>query len=67
MSIIPRLNRLLANDGRCFDVAIDHSFFNEPFYCITPQETARSHRILTAALESNRWEQVVQLESSGEQ
>jgi fructose-bisphosphate aldolase, class I len=29
MSIIPRLNRLLANDGRCFDVAIDHGFFNE--------------------------------------
>ena len=29
MSIIPRLNRLLADDGRCFDVAIDHGFFNE--------------------------------------
>jgi DhnA family fructose-bisphosphate aldolase class Ia len=29
MSIIPRLKRLLANDGRCFDVAIDHGFFNE--------------------------------------
>ena len=29
MSIIPRLNRLLAEDGRCFDVAIDHGFFNE--------------------------------------
>lgn len=26
----PRLNRLLAADGRCFDVAIDHGFFNEP-------------------------------------
>ncbi len=24
-----RLNRLLAADGRCFDVAIDHGFFNE--------------------------------------
>lgn len=26
----PRLNRFLASDGRCFDVAIDHGFFNEP-------------------------------------
>lgn len=24
-----RLNRLMASDGRCFDVAIDHGFFNE--------------------------------------
>ena len=26
----PRLNRFLAQDGKCFDVAIDHGFFNEP-------------------------------------
>jgi DhnA family fructose-bisphosphate aldolase class Ia len=26
----PRLNRLFAADRRCFDVAIDHGFFNEP-------------------------------------
>ncbi len=26
----PRLNRFLASDGKCFDVAIDHGFFNEP-------------------------------------
>jgi DhnA family fructose-bisphosphate aldolase class Ia len=26
---MPRLNRLLGEDGRCFDVAIDHGFFNE--------------------------------------
>jgi len=25
----PRLNRLLGDDGKCFDVAIDHGFFNE--------------------------------------
>ncbi|MEF8795187.1 MAG: hypothetical protein V5A48_01930 [Salinivenus sp.] len=32
MSVEPRLNRLLASDGRCFDVAIDHGFFNQyPF------------------------------------
>ena len=29
MDIIPRMNRLLADDGHCFDVAIDHGFFNE--------------------------------------
>jgi DhnA family fructose-bisphosphate aldolase class Ia len=29
MHAIPRLNRLLGEDGRCFDVAIDHGFFNE--------------------------------------
>ncbi|MDX2006287.1 MAG: hypothetical protein SFU83_13490 [Meiothermus sp.] len=29
MSVQPRLNRLLAADGRCFDVAIDHGFFGE--------------------------------------
>lgn len=29
MNTPPRLNRLLAADGRCFDVAIDHGFFNE--------------------------------------
>lgn len=28
----PRLNRFLAADGRCFDVAIDHGFFNEPAF-----------------------------------
>lgn len=39
----------------------------QPFYCVTPAETEQSHRILTAALESNRKAQVVQLESSGEQ
>lgn len=29
MHAAPRLNRLLAADGKCFDVAIDHGFFNE--------------------------------------
>lgn len=29
MSVTPRLNRLFGPDGRCFDVAIDHGFFNE--------------------------------------
>ena len=29
MSIAYRLNRLFGKDGNCFDVAIDHGFFNE--------------------------------------
>ena len=29
MAVQARLNRLLGRDGKCFDVAIDHGFFNE--------------------------------------
>ncbi len=29
MDVKPRLHRLTGGDGRCFDVAIDHGFFNE--------------------------------------
>lgn len=29
MSVAPRINRLFGADGKCFDVAIDHGFFNE--------------------------------------
>lgn len=29
MSVIPRLRRLFAADGKCLDVAIDHGLFNE--------------------------------------
>jgi len=29
MSVVPRLNRLFAKDGNCFDVAVDHGFFGE--------------------------------------
>lgn len=29
MSVTARLNRMFAKDGKCFDVAIDHGFFNE--------------------------------------
>jgi fructose-bisphosphate aldolase, class I len=29
MGVGPRLRRLFAADGKCFDVAIDHGFFNE--------------------------------------
>lgn len=29
MGVYPRLRRLLGTDGHCFDVAVDHGFFNE--------------------------------------
>jgi DhnA family fructose-bisphosphate aldolase class Ia len=29
MAIAPRMNRLFAPDGKCFDVAVDHGFFGE--------------------------------------
>src|SRR5690606_33792730 len=29
MTVTPRLNRLFAPDGKCFDVAVDHGFFGE--------------------------------------
>ena len=29
MIMKPRINRLFAADGKCFDVAVDHGFFNE--------------------------------------
>jgi DhnA family fructose-bisphosphate aldolase class Ia len=30
--MLARLQRLLASDGRCFDVAVDHGVFNEPSF-----------------------------------
>jgi fructose-bisphosphate aldolase, class I len=30
VSVAPRMRRLFAADGRCFDVAVDHGFFGEP-------------------------------------
>jgi predicted dehydrogenase len=39
----------------------------QPFYCVTPEETRQSHRILTAALVSNRQAQIVILNSEVEQ
>jgi fructose-bisphosphate aldolase, class I len=30
VSVEPRMRRLFAADGRCFDVAVDHGFFGEP-------------------------------------
>ena len=50
MSIIPRLNRLLADDGRCFDVAIDHGFFNERDFLDNIEDM---QRVITTIIEAN--------------
>ncbi len=50
----------------CDELAHPESM-RQPFYCVTPEETEQSHHILTAALESNRQAQVVQLQSESQQ
>lgn len=50
MSVQPRLNRLFAPDGKCFDVAIDHGFFNElSFLSGIESMPAAIHTIVAAA------------------
>jgi fructose-bisphosphate aldolase, class I len=50
MSVTARLKRLLSEDGRCLDVALDHGFFNEPSF-LQGIENLRSavHTIADAA------------------
>ena len=50
MSIIPRLNRLLASDGHCFDVAIDHGFFNERAFLDNIEDMKR---VVSTIIEAN--------------
>jgi class I fructose-bisphosphate aldolase len=50
MSNIPRLNRLFANDGRCFDVAVDHGFFNERAFLDNIEDMSR---VITMMIEAN--------------
>jgi fructose-bisphosphate aldolase, class I len=38
----PRFNRLFAADQRCFDVAIDHGFFNQPSFLTGIENMARA-------------------------
>ena len=44
------------------DELIHRTEMRQPFYCVTPEETAQSHHIFTAALESQRKAQVIDLE-----
>jgi DhnA family fructose-bisphosphate aldolase class Ia len=49
MSVQPRLNRLFAPDGRCFDVAIDHGFFNEASFLAGIEDLPRAVATVVAA------------------
>lgn len=46
---IARLNRLFAPDGRCFDVAIDHGFFNESAFLPGIEDIERAIQVLVEA------------------
>ncbi len=45
----PRLNRLFAADGRCFDVAVDHGFFGEEPFLAGIEDIERTIATLAAA------------------
>lgn len=45
----PRLQRLLALDGRCFDVAIDHGFFNERGFLSGIEDAGRAIATVASA------------------
>ena len=49
MSIEPRLNRLFAPDGKCFDVAVDHGFFGERSFLNGIENMHRVVQILVEA------------------
>jgi len=50
VSVAPRLGRLLAADGRCFDVAIDHGVFNEPTFLPGIEDMPAAVATIVAAL-----------------
>jgi fructose-bisphosphate aldolase, class I len=50
MSVAPRLNRLFnEKSGRCFDVAIDHGFFNEYAFLTGIEDIARAIEVIVDA------------------
>lgn len=49
MTVQPRLNRLFGADGKCFDVAIDHGFFNEWSFLAGIEDMPRAVATLAAA------------------
>ena len=49
MGISARLNRLLGADGKCFDVAIDHGFFNERSFLNGIEDLGSAVRAIIAA------------------
>ena len=49
MNVSARLNRLLASDGKCFDVAIDHGFFGEISFLPGIENMARAVQTVVSA------------------
>ena len=49
MSVEPRVRRLFAADGRCFDVAVDHGFFGEPRFLAGIEDLAAALDVLVEA------------------
>ena len=49
MSVEPRMRRLFAADGRCFDVAVDHGFFGEPRFLAGIEDLAAALDVLVEA------------------
>ena len=49
MSVEPRLRRLFAADGRCFDVAVDHGFFGESRFLAGIEDLAGALDLLVEA------------------
>jgi predicted dehydrogenase len=47
----------------CDELAHGQDGMRQPLYCATPEETALSHALFTAALESHKREQVVKISS----
>lgn len=50
MSVTPRLNRLFAPDGKCFDVAVDHGFFGERSFLNGIEDM---HAVVQALVDAN--------------
>ncbi len=48
-SVEPRMRRLFAADGRCFDVAVDHGFFGEPRFLSGIENLAAALDVLVEA------------------
>lgn len=46
----------------CDELVNGRSGMQQPFYCATPQETFQHHQILTAALDSYKMQQVIQID-----
>ena len=49
MSKLARLNRLFATDGKCFDVAIDHGFFNERSFLAGIEDMEQAASVIVRA------------------